>query len=237
MNREIIYRGTPICYTLIYKKVKNINLRIKRNGCVVVSAARVVSVAQIDAFILSKGEFVLRAIEKCREQARLAQTEEEALWFLGRKLMLTVLCGSPVGVAVDGDQLLLTVTNPRDQERTKKLLAHWRDQQCRMVFDEMVAQTARAFERFGVAPPRRVGIRDMSTRWGSCQPRRGTITLNKRLLEAPVACIQYVVIHEFCHFIHPDHSPRFYALLSQLVPDWREYKKMLEMRSYKMTAN
>jgi len=68
----------------------------------------------------------------------------------------------------------------------------------------------------------------MISRWGSCQPKRGIITLNKRLIETPRICIEYVVMHEFIHFLHPNHSKMFYDLLSTLMPDWRERKNTLE---------
>jgi predicted metal-dependent hydrolase len=71
----------------------------------------------------------------------------------------------------------------------------------------------------------------MTSRWGSCQPKRGLITLNKRLLEVPRNCIEYVVMHEFVHFIHPNHSKQFYEFLSVLMPDWKERKAFLE-KSY-----
>ncbi len=68
----------------------------------------------------------------------------------------------------------------------------------------------------------------MKSRWGSCLPGKGIITLNKRLLEAPRGCIQYVILHELCHLIHPDHSKRFYGLLAAWMPDWKEWKTRLE---------
>lgn len=51
---------------------------------------------------------------------------------------------------------------------------------------------------------------------------------NKRLLEAPRNCIEYVVMHEFCHFIHPNHSKHFYSFLAMLMPDWKERKTVLD---------
>ena len=68
----------------------------------------------------------------------------------------------------------------------------------------------------------------METRWGSCLAKKGIITLNKQLLEAPRNCIEYVVMHEFCHFIHQNHSKHFYDFLTILMPDWKERKKLLE---------
>jgi len=51
---------------------------------------------------------------------------------------------------------------------------------------------------------------------------------DKRLLEAPRNCIEYVVLHEFCHFIHPNHSKQFYGFMTMLMPDWKDRKAALD---------
>ena len=71
-------------------------------------------------------------------------------------------------------------------------------------------------------------IRSMTARWGSCHTYKKMIVLNRRMIEAPLNCISHVVTHEFCHFIHPDHSAKFYTLLDKMCPTWREDKKLLE---------
>ena len=52
--------------------------------------------------------------------------------------------------------------------------------------------------------------------------------MNRHLLEMPVSCIEYVVLHEFCHFLYPNHSKDFYAILTTLMPDWQQRKKLLD---------
>ena len=101
------------------------------------------------------------------------------------------------------------------------------DQRCLDVFREIIAEIYPTFQKYGVAMPK-LRIRDMDTRWGSCLAKKGIITLNKRLLEVPRDCIEYVVIHEFCHFIHPNHSKKFYDFLTMLMPDWKARKKLLD---------
>lgn len=64
--------------------------------------------------------------------------------------------------------------------------------------------------------------------WGSCLPKKLIITLNKQLLEAPRNCIEYVVVHELCHLVHPNHSKQFYTFLTMFMPDWKERKTELE---------
>ena len=68
----------------------------------------------------------------------------------------------------------------------------------------------------------------MTSRWGSCQTVKGIITLNSKLIEKPLRCIEYVVLHEFAHFIHPNHSKEFYDFVASLMPDWKERKIELE---------
>ena len=68
----------------------------------------------------------------------------------------------------------------------------------------------------------------MTSRWGSCQIKKNTITLNRRLIETPMECIEYVVVHEFTHFLQPNHSRKFYDLLAVFMPDWEERKNTLE---------
>lgn len=72
-----------------------------------------------------------------------------------------------------------------------------------------------------------IRFRTMRSRWGSCQPQTRAININRRLGAMPPACIEYVLVHELCHLIHPDHSPRFHAAMSRFLPDWAERKERL----------
>ena len=101
------------------------------------------------------------------------------------------------------------------------------NQQCKMVFGEVMDDLYPLIKKYGVEKPT-LRIRAMETRWGSCLIKKRIITLNKRLLEAPRNCIEYVVMHELCHLIHPNHSKNFYNFLTTLMPDWKERKKVLE---------
>ena len=83
------------------------------------------------------------------------------------------------------------------------------------------------FERRGVLFPQ-IKFRRMVSRWGSCHAGRGLITFNLNLAYAPDDCIRYVVFHEFCHFLEANHSPKFYAELSAICPDWKTLRKQLK---------
>lgn len=72
-----------------------------------------------------------------------------------------------------------------------------------------------------------IRFREMVSRWGSCQTVTGHITLNLRLGLVPPECMEYVLVHELCHLLHPDHSAAFHDEMTCLMPDWEARKKRL----------
>jgi predicted metal-dependent hydrolase len=68
---------------------------------------------------------------------------------------------------------------------------------------------------------------DMQTQWGSCSPE-GTVLLNPHLIKANTRAIDYVLLHELCHLVEHNHSPRFFALLDRHMPEWRSVKEWLD---------
>jgi DNA polymerase III alpha subunit len=96
-----------------------------------------------------------------------------------------------------------------------------------LIFNEIMRDVYKRFVPYDISFPQ-LKLRSMVSRWGSCLVDKGVITLNKRLIEAPKNCIEYVIYHEFCHFVHPNHSKQFYTLLQVMLPDWKKSKKLLE---------
>ena len=76
-------------------------------------------------------------------------------------------------------------------------------------------------------PYPKLTIRVMKSRWGSCTASKGHITLNARLLEAPYEGAEYVVVHEFAHFLEQNHSTDFWNIVAFFLPDYPERKKSL----------
>ena len=83
------------------------------------------------------------------------------------------------------------------------------------------------FQQFTGGTYNRITIRDQKTRWGSCSAR-GTLSFNWRLMLAPPAILDYVVVHELCHLTHMDHSPAFWQAVGKVYPDYRTARKWLK---------
>lgn len=230
--RKVMFDEKEIVYHLEQKPVKNLNLRIRKDGSVYVSANDNVPVDKVDEFVVSKGAYTLSALQRFQELAQYhPQAKQyisgETFCILGRGLRLKVVEGSKNTIHSDGVYIFLQVKDATDVKNKERIVVRFLDQQCKDQFGEIMAEVYPLFQKYGVAQPT-LRIRDMDTRWGSCLSKKGIITLNKRLLEAPRSCIEYVVMHEFCHFIHPNHSKQFYGFLAMLMPDWKERKVVLD---------
>ncbi len=231
-ERTVLYENNEIHYLLEQKAVKNLNLRIHKDCRVYVSASPDISVEKVDDFVASKGRYIYSAQKKFREMAQFATQPKqyvsgETFYLLGRGLRLKVEQSDKDKISTDGVYLLLKVRNTQDSMKKEKMVTKYMDGQCQMIFEEIVWETYPVFQKYGVLMPK-LRIRNMETRWGSCLAQKGIITLNKRLVEAPRNCIEYVVMHEFCHLIHPNHSRHFYDFLTMLMPDWKQRKTILD---------
>lgn len=230
--RTVSADGQEISYLLEQKQVKNLNLRIRKNGKVYVSANPLVPVQEIDNFVVQKSSYIIRAINQFRQMQQYQPEPKryvsgETFYIQGRGLRLAVAQADKDSLISDGVFLYLNVKNPEDYEKKRRMVTKYLDQQCREIFQEELDHLYPLFQKYEIDKPQ-LRIRDMDTRWGSCLPGKGIITLNKRLLKVPRNCIEYVVMHELCHLVHPNHSKHFYQFLTMMMPDWKQRKEVLD---------
>lgn len=234
--RHIYYKTEDAAYTISYvlnrKQVKYINLRIKSNGEVAVSAHRRVPATYVDKFVESKAPFILEALE--RVEKRREETGDqphnyetgEIFRLLGRDYTLVVEEAGREEIFFRGDSLVLRTKWPDHYPHKKNMMEKWMRFFTRKTFSEIIDWAYPQFVPYG-APYPVWTVRAMTSRWGSCQPQTGKITLNSKLIFYPKEAIEYVVVHEFAHFAHPDHSKAFWTLVAEIMPDYKERKKLL----------
>ena len=118
------------------------------------------------------------------------------------------------------------IPDKTNQLNKQKVLEQWMKNFAKEMFEKISQEIYPLFQPYGVKYPL-IKTRVMRARWGSCHYNKGTIVLNTRLIEAPRSSIEYVVLHEYAHFIHPNHSKAFYGLVESFMPDWKERKNIL----------
>lgn len=234
-QRVVHCEDGDIPYLLTRKSVKNVNLRIKPEGKVLVSANNSVPTDFIDAFIEKKQRYIFSALSKYEEKKKLFQSvpkryvSGESYDLLGKSLRLKVEVNKEENVYTDGVYIFLRVKDKDDFRHKEIMMSKWLKQYQTTVFEELLQEKYLLFEKYGVTYPT-LKIRNMTSRWGSCQQKKGIITLNSKLIEAPRNCIEYVILHEFVHFIHPNHSRQFWDFVAMMMPDWKDRKYELEQR-------
>ncbi|WP_025225417.1 M48 family metallopeptidase [Fimbriimonas ginsengisoli] len=145
--------------------------------------------------------------------------------YLGRQYRLKTIEGSgpPIRVWAGYIEVTLKIASP---DSVRKALWKWYRCQAERHFEFVLAKVQKEFHR-KLPVEVAIEIRQFSHRWGTCHPD-GRISLNVDLIRAPRSCIEYVVLHELCHLLVPDHSRAFFRLLDGHMPDWRERKTRLE---------
>ena len=232
MIKKVNLKGNEVEYDLEIKPVKNINLRIKADKSVYVSANSSISESTISDFLISKADYILEALRKYEEILKYATitrsfVDGESVKVFGHHRRLVIKQSNKNYVASDESYIYIFCKDTNDFATKQKILNKWLQKQLKIEVENLCKNTYKKFEKNELRYPE-IRYRNMVSRWGSCQPKRGVLTFNYALINVPIACVEYVVMHEFTHFLHPDHSKKFYLQLSMFMPDWRERKKMLD---------
>lgn len=231
MINTIMLYGRVVEYELQRKKVKNINLRIKSDGSVNVSAPPKVPLDAIEEVLRSNGAYILKALDKFSARNEnapqpLEYKDGEYMTVLGYRVPIEVVKGNRNVAEMTSRGILLTVKDTDNIEIKQKTINSFLEDVCRRTVLELCEKTYPVFEDAVKKYPT-IKLRRMHTKWGICRPTRNEITFSYMLASVPVECIEYVVYHEFNHFIHPDHSKAFYQSLEKFLPDWKDRKKRL----------
>jgi hypothetical protein len=147
---------------------------------------------------------------------------------LGQMYPLEVQRGDKASATFLSGRIHVATKGEPTPENVRKLLDRWRRAQAQIVFHERLAACRLKMPKDIPLPPLR--IRPMKTRWGSFSPQ-GRVTLNLWLVTMPVDCLDYVILHELCHFRIKGHGQRFWKLLERFLPDYKDRRKELNARA------
>jgi len=211
-----------ISYTLLIKKVKNINMRINEKGEIIVSANAFVPLERIDEFVSGKIEWIKKHQQSRLQQRQRVLLSEHSLVLFGKAYKIKYSLGAYEHVTYEDDIVHVILKKNSNRE---KVMKRFLDRLCTDIFTDIMNITRHMLADYQINEPV-LKIRMMKSRWGSCIPAKHQITLNKRLIHYPVEFIEYVILHEFVHFIQPNHSKAFYAIIEQYMPDYRERMKL-----------
>ncbi len=207
MSFEILGYSIPVI--IKRKNNKNIYMRFNDNA-LVVTAHPWVTTKEI-ASILEKNR---KSLEKMWEKSQLKKENDDAFYYLGKTY----------NIEIDEKRSDILIENNNIYCKDLKSLKKFYEQECKRVF-EMEVQRIKPY--FNNIPSFTLKIRKMKTRWGVNNLSSKTITLNSELLKKDLDLIDYVIIHELCHFYHANHSLAFWNEVSKYYPKYKEARKRL----------
>ena len=229
MNSSTFYldiENIPIKVT--YKNIKNINLRVHASdGKVTVSAPLHITKDIVKSFVVSKLPWIHKQQQKILQHGpkkELKYQNQESHYFQGKSYLLKIIEHdlSPK-VQLTDNHLELYIPLQTGLENKHQILNAWYRQQLTTIVSPLIAQ----YEQIMGVEVRKLSIKQMKTRWGSCNHRTQSICLNLELIKKPLSCLEYVTVHEMAHLIEPSHNARFWRLLDNYLPEWKMYKAEL----------
>lgn len=214
---------------MIHSQRRSLAVQVYRDGRLVVRAPLGVSPTLIHQWVSAKGSWIAGKQQQIGERfpprAELQHQPGACHHYLGESYQLWP--EQRRGAArFDGAHLSLPCSSLNEAD-VASALARWQRRQAEQVFPQRVESCWSAFAAMGLAFPSGLRIRQMKSLWGSMSSR-GVMTLNLKLIRAPLALIDYVVYHELCHLKYYHHGPLFHGLMDDVLPDWRERKRKLE---------
>ena len=215
---------------VLRKNVKNMTLRVyPPNGDVRVSVPLRYGDKLIKQHLQTKSVWIRAQQERMREKnpgtATLLQTGA-TIPFKGKNYLLIIKEHmGPFQIKLS-DELMYFYLKPNTTELQRQtILDRWYKREMELIIPELVLH----WEALIHVKTTQWGIKKMKTRWGSCNTRAHRIWLNLKLIQKPMVCLEYVLVHELIHLLEASHNQRFYALMAQFMPNWREHQQLLEL--------
>lgn len=217
-NKKVIQcKTSPFTYTLVIKQVKNINMRISHKGDLIVSANSCIPLDAIDSFVSSKASWIIKHQNLKRMQSTKTVLNDTHITLFGNILKIKKIQAKVNQISYDKTTLYV---HRKPNVDVCKLIQKFLDKLCKDVFNDIAMLTYQSLNDYQLDFPE-VKIRTMKSRWGSCTPVKKSITLNRKLIHYPFEFIEYVILHEFVHFIQPNHSKSFYNIIENHMPDYK----------------
>ncbi|QDZ08216.1 M48 family metallopeptidase [Sphingomonas panacisoli] len=229
INGVVLLGATDIPYTVSYSGRRTLGISVQPSGALTVAAPRGTSLAVIEERLKRRGAWILKSIRDFdRFRPRTPERHYvagESHRYLGRQYRLLVSPNAARGVVLTRDHIEVGGISTDETSRIRNRLINWYQREARRIM-EVRFDACWAKHGSGLRP--RLIVRPMEKRWGSLSASGRSLILNRRLVEADVDAIDFVIVHELCHLTYHHHGPAFEALLGARMPDWRDRKARLE---------
>ncbi len=206
VENKIIIDNHEFTYIIEYKKIKNIYFRVKDDLKIYISSPKMASKKYLESLLLDNSSAIIKMYN------RQISKDIKDVYYLGNKLILKEYSGSPY---ISNDYIYA-----KDINNAKEYIYS-------LAFDVFKERVERIKNSFNNLPEFKLKVRKMTSKWGVCNTKSMSVTLNTELITKDVHLIDYVIVHELSHFSHMDHSSAFWKEVSKHYPYYKEARKEL----------
>ena len=217
----------PVTIEVQRKRIRNIYLYVKPGARVIISAPLRFTDEEILAFARSKTDWLIRqlhAMQKKTDEAVLQYVTGETIRIWGTPHKIVFLPDKTKSLAIREDRVYLSM--PADTDRRAR--EHFVKAQLKLRMHRALAMRLPVWEKETGLHARSFTVRDMRSRWGSCNIGTGRLTFSLELIRLDPICLDYIIVHELAHLRHARHNKAFWNLVGKYLPEWKTIRKSLE---------
>ena len=206
--KEIKINNQTYPYIIEYKNIKNLYFRVKEDLIIHVSSPRIISNAYVESLLKNNANVIIKMYDKINKKREI----KDNLSYLGNSLELIENDSKPY---ISGDFIYA-----KDKNKAKEYIYT-------LAYDTFMQRLNQIKNDFNNLPEFTLKVRKMTSKWGVCNIKSMTVTLNADLIFKDIHLIDYVIIHELCHFFHMNHSKEFWLEVSKHFPYYKKIRKEL----------
>lgn len=214
---------------IVRRNTRNINLRIHTDGSLRISCPYQMPVSEIQKFIEEKRDWLNLHLQEMNRKDGFDPTGAVSgkARYLGKEYPVRIISGDGRKMEITDNEIIY-YSDTKDPEVLRKIFYdHAAEDLIALVREKRKQWDKKICLAHHRLPPK-ITVKYMTSRWGSCTPQRNHISLSLRLMHYPVDGLDYVLLHEYVHFLVPDHSSLFYDTVSRYMPDWRQKDAVLK---------
>ena len=213
---------------VIKKDIKNMHLSVlPPMGKVRISAPLNASDDAIRLFAVTKIGWIKKQIEKYENQPRQAEREYvsgESHYIWGRRYILEIRYNNKANnVEIKGSKIFLSVREKSTPKQRDRVMNEWYRNELKKRIPVLIDE----WEQIIGVKATSWGVRNMKTRWGTCNTKEKRIWINLQLAKKPVYCLEYIIVHELVHLLEKNHTTVFVEYMDKFLPNWRITKEEL----------
>lgn len=211
MKFEYKIGGVKYDVQVVKKRNKNTYVKVKDDLTIYVTTNFFATKSYIKNLLDNENEFLKKSIERVKKRKEM----DEEFYYLGKKYDIILIPFN--NIEIDDNRIYVN---------SMSYLEKWLKNETLRIYKERLNYNYNLFEENIPFP--KLKIRNMKTRWGVCNKRDDSITLNSKLIRYNIREIDYVIIHELSHFVHFDHSRQFWNTVSYYMPEYKKAIKILK---------